>query len=255
VLLTAAGIIIGIYVLFGIFLSILQSSMVYVPDDDKFGECEALIDAETIEFQGTRLYYTNNTEDLVIAYHSNTGSACDMPELIQLFKDLNVSYIFVEYNGYGVDGNIPSKDSILADVQNTIEFVENIEHHSVHVVGYSLGSALAAHHASHHYVDSMTLISPFTSIADIAKIKYWMYPVDIILSENYANTDCVREYEGRLLLIHSTSDHKVPFRMSEELYAMSPSADKELISMDNVEHGDMLKDNRTTESIKEFLSE
>ena len=97
-------ILIVILVIYYFFNSIAMymnvTDYIYFPNEQDFNNCPGFSDSEKKEHQGTRFYYTENSDKLLIFYHGNAGSACDRAFIKDQFKQMGYSTIFVEYAGF-----------------------------------------------------------------------------------------------------------------------------------------------------------
>ncbi len=228
------------YILFGLFLFFNQNSMLYYPDSQDFNQCSGFNDYEKINFNGTRFYFKQGTENKVIVYyHGNAGSACDRSYFKSIFEQSNASLIFVEYAGYSNDTIKPSKKLILKDVENIHNYLAKENYTNVTIYGQSIGSGAASYHAYLGNINGLILVTPFSNLVDVAQSKYIIYPAFIILKENYANTKWLANYKGSLLIIHGDSDSIIPNKFSKDLFKGVSTKHKNYILIKGRGHNDI----------------
>jgi uncharacterized protein len=105
------------------------------------------------------------------------------------------------------------------------------------VVGYSLGSAIAAELAARGRGDRFVLVAPFTSITDIASRLAPLLPARLILTERYDTLAKAPSLRGPLLVIHGADDEIVPFDMG---YAVAGAAKgARLVTVPSGHHADV----------------
>ncbi len=242
--------IVVVYALFGLFLYLFQSSMIYHPDNTDFYECDYFFEGEFKEHNGTRFYYQEESEDVVVLYHGNAGRACDRASMISFLPE-GYSYALVEYTGYAGDGESPSKEAILRDAGNMAEFFEGKR---VHLFGESIGSSAAAYHSSNSdSVRSITMIAPFYSLEDYASSRYFMYPVTLLLRENYDTASYLEGYNNRSLIVHGDNDFVVPLNQSEKLYN-SLQGYKERVIIEGAGHNNIYGFSEAQDTIRNFIA-
>lgn len=254
--------IILVYIGFGVYLFIAQRSIIYYPNfltESNFYNCPAFDDSEKLNINGTRAYYKHTGERIVIIYHGNAGSACDRDYLKSAIENAGYSYLFVEYTGYGGDGNKPSREVLLKDAENTISFLREKNYKETVLFSESIGAGVASYHASLLPPNKMILISPFDSLANIAKSKFpfYVYPVLLMTKfskENYDNIPLLQSYEGDLLVIHGAKDDMIPLRLGRALYDKVPTSNKKFISIEDAGHNDIYNFDKTWNEISRFLS-
>lgn len=245
-----------VYVGFGLVLFFTQKSMIYYPDNQDFESCKGFQDAQKLNLNGTRAYFKKNSENLIVFYHGNAGSACDRDFLKDEFERLGLSYLFVEYAGYSSDAKKPSGKLLLKDVENMVEFVQNQEFSNVFVGGESIGSSLAIYHSKLSKADKMFLLSPFYSSNDLAKQLYKIYPVSLMLTEKYESNKWIKETKAqKIRIIHGDSDTIVPIQQSKRLFEEIPIQNKDFVTIPNANHNDIFEFKETWQSISQFLKD
>jgi len=61
--------------------------------------------------------------------------------------------------------------------------------------------------------------SAFTSMPDMARMDYWMFPVGWLLNQRFDALAKVQMLRVPVLFIHGTADAEVPYTMSERLFS------------------------------------
>jgi uncharacterized protein len=243
-----------IYVLFGIYLFLDQKSMIYFPDNRDFEKCSGFNDYEKRNYEGTRFYYKAGKKDTVIVhYHGNAGSACDRSFLKSTFEKLNNSVIFVEYAGYSNDSRKPSISLILKDVENVRKFIQENKFKKVIVFGQSIGSGPASYQAFLGNVNSLILVTPFSSMKDLVQSQYKIYPASLLLTEKYNNVKWLQSFVGNLIILHGDSDLAIPNYFSRKLFDAVPTEDKEYVLINGKGHYDIWDSKEMEEKIVKFI--
>lgn len=242
-----------IYLLFVFFIYFQQRNIIYYPDDQDFYNCPNFNDYQAINYSGTRFYFKELSENVIVHYHGNAGSACDRSFLKPYLESSNYSIIFVEYAGYANDYKKPSKKLILKDVENMVDFIDKNNFKKVVVFGESIGSGPAAYHSYISKVDSLVLISPFYDLKSLAKFHYPIFPVSILLKDNYDNKKWLSNFKGNLLIFHGQLDLIIPYRFSKKLYNSVAGLNKEYVLLSNIDHNSIYNSNIFYEKLLEFL--
>ena len=146
---------------------------------------------------------------------------------VALFHRMGFSVLIVDYRGYGESsGHAPTEASVYADAETMWDYLiheRQVDPRQTFIYGHSLGAAVAIDLASRH-PDAAGLIveSAFTSIGDVAALRYWMFPadwIDRLLTERFDSLARIGQLRVPVLFIHGTADAEVPCSMSEQLYA------------------------------------
>ena len=109
------------------------------------------------------------------------------------------------------------------------------------VMGHSLGAAAALLAADHLELKRVILISPFTSLTDMAnKVLFW--PLGHLNLHRYDNRSLVTKLTAsgaKISIFHGKDDELIPPSMSEELAKIDP-AKIDLHLVDRAEHNDII---------------
>lgn len=248
------------YLLIGVFLFYNQRSFIYRPSNlQSFENCLGFNDYKKLEYKDTRMYYKKNSqsEKVLVYYHGNGGSACGRSAIKPLFEKTNASLVFPEYTGYSDGQKSPSSDRILQDAKNVNQFIKSKSYEKVIVYGQSLGSGPASYQASLGNVDSLILVSPFSTLIEAARSIFpltKLYPLNLILKEKYDNIHWLQDYRGNLTVIHGEEDRMVPAKLSKRLFESAPTENKEYVSIEGRGHNDIWASTRYRGRILEIVN-
>lgn len=225
------------YLLGGLYLYVNQRSYIYFPSAQDFYQCES-VDATAGSRQGTRYYYHEGGDTLVIFYHGNAGSACDRSFIIDYLKNFDASIFIVEYAGYSNDARIPSKELLYADAKNIRDMVSTLPHKKVIIIGESIGNGPASFHASYGGVDILILLSSFTSLSEVAQYHYKIYPARLLLKDNYSPLNNLNgsSFDGKLIVINGENDAVIPAKIGRRFFERVTVRNKQLIEVQNGGH-------------------
>jgi uncharacterized protein len=250
----ALGIFATFYICFGIFITFNQERITYQPWAQDFETCEAFKGAEKVTYNGTRMYVQKGEKGVVVLYHGNAGSACQRDFYAEMFLQAGYGYIVPEYAGYSNDSNKPTHERIKQDVLNVVSYLQEKNVNNVLVVGESIGTGMASYHTSLKAPKKLLLISPFASLADIAKRKFWFYPSSILVDNAFDNMQLLSNYTGRTVILHGDKDTIISQRSGIKLYESIPTQQKEFVSLEGYGHNDLFDSPVTYETIVSFLN-
>lgn len=255
-LVRAVRVIILTYLLFGAILYVGQRRFIYHPNNQNFLDCPGFENYEKREINGTRFYYlpTASTE-VFIYYHGNAGSACDRSVLKDFWEPYGMSMIFVEYAGYSNDTTAPTQEALLRDVENINTFVSQQAYDRITLYGESIGSGPATYHTTLANVDTVLLMAPFPQLADVAANLYPAYPVRRFIRDDWPIESWLRDYQGRLVILHGDQDSVIAPELSERLFASISTNDKHRILIEGANHNDIYGFAQFWSSVDAFLLE
>ena len=244
-----------LYIGIGSFLFIFQKNLIYHPNSQVFENCFWFEDYEKKNLNNTRFYYKKNyNEKILIYYYGNAGSACDRGILKNYFENNNFSIIFLEYTGYSNDKRKPSKKRILSNVKEINEFIKKNKYENIILYGESIGSGPASYHTTiNENIKKIILVSPFSSLEDIVKQKFPIYPISILLKEKYENINWLENYEKEIIIIHGKKDNIIKKEHSKNLYENLNTEYKKYYLIENKGHNDLWNSNYFKKLISKYL--
>lgn len=250
-------IVILIYIGLGFFLFLFQRSYIYFPQYTNFplfDECLFYTIEEKIDHNGAKFYEIDGAQDTVIVYyHGNAGNACDRYEMKDLLAQTGATLLFVEYPGYAGDTDKTTEQTIENAVDNVHHYLsENYgEETQIIVIGRSIGTGAASYHAQGGSVDALILISPFTSLADVAQLHYKVYPASLLVKDRFDNVHHLDDFGGDLTVIHGQKDAIVPQILGKALFDSIDHQQKQFISIEDGDHNNLME----IETFRKHLSD
>lgn len=232
-------ILILVYILFGAILFFFQDDFIYITNNQDFYNCNSLDYTQKINYNGTRFYYKNNSENLIVFYHGNAGSACDRSMIANLFNEHNYSFIIVEYSGYSNQKISPSKELLFKDVENINSYIQSLNYDKLVIGSESIGSAFASYHVSLSYPDKVFLISPFDKLSNVVYDKYPFYPIELMLRDKFNNYEMYSNFNGSIIIFHGDKDNLIPNKLSHDLYNSLNIENKKYLLKEGKGHNDM----------------
>jgi hypothetical protein len=113
------------------------------------------------------------------------------------------------------------------------------------VVGEGLGAGPACELARTRNVAALVLISAFTNLPELASARYPFVPTSWLVRSRFDNLSKVSSVTAPKLFMHSRADARVPFAMSERLYAAAAEP-KSALWLDRVQHDELWNESGET---------
>ena len=243
-----------VYFGLGAVLFIFQNKYIYYPDKTDFQNCPFFKEAAKISFASVRGYFAKRSlEKVIVYYHGNAGRACDREYLDSFFAEQNYSTFFVEYSGYGETENKPSMSKLLKNVTDTIDFLKTQNFKNIVVAGESVGVGPAAYHALRSDVSKLILITAYNNLADVAFSHYPLYPMRLLLFDNFTPDAWLAHYDGSVSIIIAENDEVIPNRFGQKLYESIPSDFKKIYTIKNAGHNTIYEKEEFFNSLKTSL--
>jgi len=185
---------------------------------------------------------------LWLAFGGNGDLALRWEPLLSPATTDGTGLLMIEYPGYGAHRGSPSPEALLAGTEQALRLLG--QHLSLDVaelearasvLGYSIGSAVALQYAAVHPVQRIVLVSPFTSMLEMARRSVGA-PLCHLLRHRYDNVASLKRIRARglppLSILHGEADSLIPYQMGKTLAELAPGSHFELVP--GAGHGDVV---------------
>jgi len=132
-----------------------------------------------------------------------------------------VAWLIVNYRGYGASEGSPSERALVSDALVLYDHaakLPGVDADRIVAFGRSLGSGIAVQLAAHRPVRAVILVSPFDSLAAVAKRYYWYLPVDWMLKHRFDSIALAPTLKQPLLCLIAERDEVIPPVHGERLF-------------------------------------
>jgi uncharacterized protein len=199
-----------------------------LPPDVKLSD-EPDVSERFVEVPGARLSVLElrlpNPKGVVFFLHGNSANLKQWFIDGSLYRRANLDLVMMDYRGFGKSsGRIESEAQLRADVEAVWQSVAP-RYRGKRVVAYgrSLGTGLAATWAAEHQPDLTILVSPYSSMRDLATLHYPWVP-SAVVRYPLRSDEAVPRIRSPLLLVHGDQDRLIPLAHSQALAASAPDA-------------------------------
>lgn len=201
---------VGVYLAFVVALFFGQRRLLYArgPARPLWGEVRRL--------SGGVAVVDSRPHPRVVWFHGNGGQLGTMQWVP---SGLGLPVRLVEYPGYGDSPGEPTETSILATAREALG-----ERNSWVCVGQSLGTGVAIAMAAEGRCARLILVSPYTSMPEVAAEHYWIFPVRWLTLDTWDSRTRAEQVRVPTLIVHGDHDEVVPYRMGQEIAGIIPGA-------------------------------
>jgi alpha-beta hydrolase superfamily lysophospholipase len=187
---------------------------------------------------------------LWMMFHGNGAQAFDHTDLIPDVEDPEAGFLLIDYPGYGhCEGTawswtiLESSEGALEALAARVQAPRAALERDIRLFGVSLGCACALQMAVRLHPRRVVLVSPFTSIRDMARLTVG-WPLCLLTRDGYDNRARLRELvqrpdPPRVVIFHGSADDIVPVGHGRELASLAPAA-IEYIEIENGDHNYIL---------------
>jgi pimeloyl-ACP methyl ester carboxylesterase len=176
----------------------------------------------------------------VVHFHGNGEDIAGQGWLFYAMKQSGIGVYAVEYPGYGpAKSDATSEASVYAAAETALQHLYElgVSRGSVVLQGQSLGTGVATEMALRGHGSRLILISPYTSMIDMARRVAPFLPVGWLLRDRYETARKVPSIALPALVIHGTDDELIPLEMGKRVAALL--AHGEFYAVQGGHHGDL----------------
>jgi fermentation-respiration switch protein FrsA (DUF1100 family) len=159
----------------------------------------------------------------VILYFPGNGDflAGSVDRLRDMTSD-GTGVVALSYRGYAGSSGSPSEGGVLRDADAAYAFTAaRYDAERIVIWGFSLGSGVAVALAAEQPVGKLILEAPYTSIADVAALRFRIAPVRWLIRDPFRSDTRIGRVTARLLIMHGEHDPVIPIRFGERLFGLA----------------------------------
>ncbi|MBO6524923.1 MAG: alpha/beta fold hydrolase [Balneolaceae bacterium] len=251
-----------LYVLVCIYFYSIQNAILFNPT--KLDEGHAFnytFDFEERWFdieEGVRIHSihakADSSKGLVIYYHGNGGSADTSPQKFELFLESGYDVLYPDYREYGLStGDLRNEDDLVGDMKVVYQqMLEEYDEKNIIVLGYSLGSGVAALVAAENNPRELIIWTPYYSMVDMKNAEYWFLPTFLVRYP--LRTDlALPKIDEPITIFYAEEDTRLPVERGIKLNQFLDGND-EYIMLEGQGHNGVFHNPKLQEKMKEILA-
>ena len=173
--------------------------------------------------------------------HGNGGNISHrMEEVAMVHHRLGVNVLIFDYQGYGQSEGKPTEQGVYADARAALKYLtrrQEVTSDKIVYFGRSLGAAVAVNLASVEPPLGLVLVSPFSSVEDMAKLGYPFLPVGWLTRGRFDSVKTIALVNRPVLIVHGALDDTVPPAQAEKLFHAA-NEPKRFLVLPNASHND-----------------
>jgi uncharacterized protein len=259
-------IILILVILIPLFYYIRQDKMIFYPQKLTRAQAEiyrsnhpeieelSFSSAEGVNLQGWLLRGTENVNGNLIFYYGGNAEEIsywliDKPSL----KSWNI--VLMNYRGYGLSEGKPGERELFSDALKlydhfTSQFASKDS--SIALFGRSLGTGTAVHVAASRKANAIILVSPFDSLANVARDFFPFLPINMLLRHRFDSASKAPLIKIPALIMYSPDDQIVTAKHSREL-ARLLGGDVTTVEFPGKSHDSISEGAKYWETIENYL--
>ena len=240
-----------IYISLLALIFIFQRSLMYFPVKEKISKSFykntklKIIDISTSDGLILKSLYKKsetNINKTILVFHGNAGHIGHRVNKFKPFIDKGYGLLLLEYRGYGENKGKPNKLGLYKDGEAAINYLINqkIKSKNIIVYGESLGTAIATKLSTNYSFNLTVLEAPFTSIADIAQTRFWIFPAKYLVLDNFDILGMIKNVRSPLLILHGYKDKIINISFGKMVFDAAPMPKKPLF-IKNAGHNNLFE--------------
>ena len=216
------------YFIIILFVYFYQRNLLYHPSENNylndkitFNYEEIFIETDkNIKLKSWFIKKDLNKFKTILIFHGNAGNLFNRVYKLNELNKLDVNILLISWRGFSGNKGKPTEKNLYHDAEEVVKWLNNQGAISRNIIlyGESLGTGVATELGTRNVFGGIILESPFTSIANAAKIYYPYLPVNIILKDRYNSIGKIKNITTPILIMHGKKDNIVPQKMGLELY-------------------------------------
>lgn len=155
----------------------------------------------------------------ILIFYGNGSTAAGCAHYANVIQKVAAMDVYIlEYPGYEDRPGTPSERSIFDAASEGLQMIP--ANRPIYLIGASLGSGVASYLAGTftNRIAGVVLLSPFTSITDVAQDLFPDLPVSSFLVDRFPSEDYLRNYHGKVGISIDGKDTVVPEKFGLRLF-------------------------------------
>ncbi len=218
-----------IYILIGLILFLFQRKILFnisgkpnKPEDYGLNKIKE-IKIQTSDGIDLLTWYSRprQNQPLLVYFHGNSFDIGERAYRIKRYINKGWGVLLISWRGYSGNLGKPTEKNLYIDGESAIRWITdklNYDYQNLIIYGESLGCAVAIELGTRYKFKSIILESPFTSIPEIAQIRYKIYPVKYFVLDKFDNYSKIDKILSPLLIISGKKDEVIPHSHSNRLF-------------------------------------
>ena len=224
---------VSIYLVLLIFLYFYQGKLLYHPTVNSDTEIDNLIPkiekvnittSDNLNLLGW-FHKKDISKNTILFLHGNAGSLENRIYKLNHFENFDLNFLIIAWRGFSGNSGKPNEKGLYDDAKSAVNWLKSkgIKEENIILYGESLGSAVAIEIAQNKKFAGIVLESPFTSMVEMGKKHYPIFPVSLLLKDKYESINKIKNIHIPVLVMHGKKDSIVPFEMGKKIYTSANS--------------------------------
>jgi hypothetical protein len=160
----------------------------------------------------------SNSKGLVIYFHGNAGNNDTNPEKFELFMNEGYDVLYPDYRGFGLStGVLENEDDLIGDMKIVYaKMSQEYDQSNIFIVGYSMGSGVAAQVAAANDPKGLMIWTPYYSMIDMKNASYPFLP-SFLVRYPLRTDQALQKIDEPITIFYAKEDRVLPVERSIKL--------------------------------------
>ena len=180
---------------------------------------------------GTKLhglhFPVENAKGLILYFHGNRGNVDLWARDAIFYNSLGYDIFYADYRGFGKsEGEVEDEKQIFADGLTVFDNVQKrFRPQKTIVLGYSIGTGVAAYIASQRKIKSLILLAPFYNFTDFTTNRVPFFP-NSWKKFSFQTNKYIQKTACPIVIFHGNKDYLIPIENSRKLQKLLKPTDQ-----------------------------
>ena len=199
------------------------------------------------------LFHADSSKGVILYLHGNGGSLNAWGSAAHAYTSLGYDVLMLDYPGFGKsEGRIGREEQLFEGAQAALDTLRSRYAESdIIVLGYSIGTGIAAKVASVNHPRLLILQAPYYSMKDLARRKFPWVP-SFVLRYPLRTDEYIRSCTMPIVIFHGDRDRSIPHDSAIELLKLAKPTDT-LITLHGWGHNGFTDDPEYLEALHHVL--
>jgi fermentation-respiration switch protein FrsA (DUF1100 family) len=159
---------------------------------------------------------------LIVYYKGNAESFSSEYERFESFVADGYGFLAFDYRGFPDSPGEITQAHVLADALAAFDWAR-AKGFPLVIWGRSLGSGPATYVASERDADALYLETPFDSAVAVARDRYGIFPVDLLMLDQYPVDQWILKVTEPVFVAHGTADRTIATYHGQRVHDLAPN--------------------------------
>jgi len=162
----------------------------------------------------------------VLYFHGSGENVTSHQGEFYRLRNLGFNVLAPEYPGYAGKPGQPSEQAVEREAQLAFDYLHKLKkvpESNIVIWGMSIGSGVAVDLANHNRAGAIALITPYTSLVAVGKLRYPWIPISLLASDRFESDKKIGAVRAPVYIWHTVEDQVFPIEQARRIYELAPN--------------------------------